>query len=369
MTPRSRHALRGLALAALLVLSTVLAGCTGCSPQEVPTQVTLSLAAEEVRTLPILTSGATRVAGEELPDAHGRLEAVLDVAHEGSTNASLDFNDVTLQALKLGIRVGDAEVPVKLLKVEGGSSWTQRSANEWDGAAVSGSRLVLWWAVDRDRVKSPAELMLREGAAYTATVDFDWRHEDCQARASGHLRTPFEDFVQASANAKTFAAAGAPTVETKGASMVGLKADFRVTSGLDVDVKGVAARAVFLGPSATAAANGTVDGGLVATPGAGSLGGGADVGVDASVSPPGVGLVLFPSLGTSMTRVTPRDTLRVQSVETGSNATYAASGLLLPAGFAAKEGLYVVLVEISYQPKDATLGVTTDTFAFGVVKK
>ena len=373
MSPR-RHALRGLALSAFLLASAVLAGCTSaCAPQEVPTQVRLSLADEEVRTLPILTSGATRVAGEELPDAHGALTFVLNVTHEGSTNESLNFNDVDMQALTLAVQVGGASVPVKLLKVDGGSSWSQRGANEWDGRAVSGSRITLWWTVDRDRVQSPADLMLREGAGYTATVDFDWRHESCYARASGHLTQAFQDFVQASVNAKTFAAAGEPVVETAGANAVGLKADFRTTSGLEVDVKGVTARAVFLGPSASvgAGANGTAGGGLVATPGAGSVAGGAgaDVGVDASVSPPGVGLVLFPSLGKSLERVTPRDTLRVQSVETGAGDAYATSGILLPAGFNAKEGLYVVLVEISYQPKDATLGMAKDTFAFGVVKK
>lgn len=371
MTPLPRAPL----LAAALLLATAISGCTDtCAPVEVPTVVSLGLTSEEVRTLPILVSGATRIAGEDVPDAHGRLEIVVDVAHPGNSNETLNFTDVTISNLRLGIEVDGAPVPVEVLKVEGAGAWTRVGPNSWSGGAVSSTRIVLWWTVDADRLAAPLALALREGAPYRASVDFDWTHRDCYAKASGRAQTSFEDFVQASANARTFAPQGEPRIEVT-ATGAGLRADYRVTSGLNVTMRGVEMRAVRLGPPAadvSANASGGLGGGLGGSPTGVAGDAGADLQGEVAVGlGPGVALVVFPTTswlaeGAPSPTVGAAQTLRVQSATTEGD--YAASGLMLPAAFADGPGVFIVHVRITYAPDDPTLGVTTDTFAHLVVR-
>lgn len=365
MTPRGNAPLFAL----LLAVTAALAGCTGgyCSPESVPTQVSIARVAEEVRTLPLLVSGATTIAGQEIPDAHGRLEFTLDVAHEGLTNASLAFDDVQIRSLRLTVEIAGESVPVEVLQVEGGSGgWAREARNSWHGAGVSGSKIVLWWTVDRDQTATPLDVVLPEGAAYTATVDFDWEHEDCVARAAGHVSQPFSDFVQASVNARTFAPLAPPTLELDGAE-VGLRAAYRITSGLDVDVRSVAARAVFLGLSPASAAADATGSSSTRAADAG-LDAGVAVGADVTVPVPAVGLALFPRMawnvsGEARDVVTPADTLAVHSAA-ASSAAYARAGTML--GLPGGEGVWIVHVEIAHEPRDATTGLTTDRFAFAV---
>ena len=344
------------AVAAVLLTSTlVVAGCTDlCTPVEVPTEVSLSLSDEEARTLPILVSGATRLAGQELPDSHGRLAFNVSVTHPDDTNASLAFRDVEVSGLSLALSVGGRDVPVKILQVEGGSAWRRVNDNHWDGGAVNGSRITLWWAVDKDRLASITELALDEGAAYELRVDFDWRHESCNARASGHTTATFDDFVEASVIATHLAPAGEATFEREG-PRAGFEAPMRVTSGHDVRIVGTSARAIILSRAAADASTT-----ITATTGAPGVGGD----VTARVVP-GLALALFPTLsskvgGGEAAQVTPRDTLVIHSAD--ANGAYATSGTV--TGLTDEPELVIILVEVEVAPQDPTLGATRDLLAY-----
>jgi hypothetical protein len=349
-------AFRALTFAFLLLLAS-LAGCTdGCAPVTVPTQVALGLVDEEVRTLPILASGATRIAGQDVPDAHGRVEMRLDVTHHGLDNASLAFEDITVTGFTLRIAVDGEQVPIEIVKMD--ADWR------------NGGLVVVWWTVDFDPARDPLALALPEGREYTATIDFDWSHRDCYATASGHRTETFNDFVQASVNARTFEAAGAPSIE-QGADGVGLKASYRVKSGLNATIRSVEARAVRFGPPAVdATVNTSTNGSLDAAPTSAQITGaiGGDVGVRAA--PLAIGLVTFPQLATFVqgnrtTSATPAAPMQVASV--GADGQYARSGAMLPGAFPAGPAVYVLTVRITYAPDDATLGTITDVFAVPVV--
>ncbi len=357
-------------IALLLAASTFLAGCTdfACTPTQVPTTVTLDLVREEARTLPILTSGETRLAGQPLPDSHGRLEFEVNIDHPGLTNESLNFTDIQIHAFRLTVQVANLTVPVEVLRVEGGQGWTRIGKNQWDGNAVDGSRLAAWWTVDRDASPSPAAVLLQEGAPYVATVAFDWIHESCVAKASGHLETPFSDFIEASANARTFASVTAPRLHAASGTAA-IAAEYRIVSGLDVEVTEVAARAVFLGLSearvgVNASTETTVDAPLEGT---------ADtrIGVGARLPLPVVGLATFPIMswnasGEARDVVTPSDNFNVHSAVAGSR-DHAPSGTVISSAASPQPGVYVVTVDITYQPTDATLGVQTDSFVYAIV--
>ncbi|GEM_PF-3906958 len=356
---------RPLALVALLLGAGLLAGCTDtCTPQDVPTQVALTLLKEEARTLPILSSGATQIAGQDLPDSHGTMRLQVSVTHPGLTNQSLNFSDVAIHALRLDLSVGGRAIPVKLLKVEGGEGWSQAGADSWDGAAQNNSEITLWWAVDRDQATRATDVVLPEGAPYVATIGFDWSHRDCAARASGHSSKDVRDFVEASVNARTFQMDGQPVV-TASASGVGLRANFTVRSGLEADVSQVTVRAVFLS-NGTQVSTGAAGGAAATVPGVtGAVGGNAS----ASAPVPTTGLVLFPTVrwsvgGEASGHATPAKPFSVYSAD--ASGRYAASGTVLPVALPAGPGLYVVLVDVAYTPSDPTLGVTTDSFAAAV---
>lgn len=355
-------------LLALALLSSALAGCTSmCSPVEVPTEVALGLEDEEVRTLPVLVSGATRVAGQEVPDAHGRMELRVDVHHPGLTNESLNFTNVAVYALALRIEVEGQAVPTKLLRIEGESGWSDVGGDRWNGGLRSGERIVLWWTVDHEQ--DLLAIALPEGKQYEATIEFDWDHDTCNVYARGHTSTTFLDAVQATVNARTFAASGTPQLEVA-PSGIGLLANFTVRSGLNVTVTGVEARAVRHGTTTMSVEAAGVTGVTTALPGAGGAGADAGAQANATVQVPLLGLALFPQLATHVNGrasqdVAPGQTLRVLSAPpTGS--TYATSGQLLTPIPVSGEGLFVLTIAITYQPSDQTLGAQTDTFGYAL---
>jgi hypothetical protein len=327
------HAARPLFWSISVLAALITSGCANpCAPEEVPTVVGIGLAVEDVRTLPILVSGATRNGDKELPDAHGRLDVRVAVDHPGLTNASLAFKDIEILGLKLAVDVDGRTGPVEVLLIEGGSGWTQRGANEWNGDAIASSVLTVWWRVDPDRAPLLDALLLPEGLPYTATVSFDWRHESCTARASGHVETAFDDFVQASTNAVTFSPVGEPHVETP-LTGAGFRASFTVRSGLEARIESVTARAVMY----------------------------------AGTQPPTLAIVTFPLVGwlvndADTDTVTPRDALEVRSID--ARGDYATSGIALPGVPRGSPSATVLIIEIKYSPTDGTAGSTQDEFAF-----
>jgi hypothetical protein len=321
---------RHLALALLLALAPLaLAGCASCASEPVPAEVALALQAEEARTLPILASGATHLAGLSLPDSHGWLDLQMNVSH--------DIPGIEVDDLRLTAKVAEQEVPVALLKVDGGRGWSQQQGGRtWAGQADDGAVLRLWWAVDREQVESVQQLRLAEGAVYEATVDFAWRHTGCGPTAHGHVTQAFSDFVEASVNARTFSTVGEPSFEATAAG-AGFKADYRIRSGLEVTVDRATALAVILkaGPASL------------------------------------LGVATFPHVGTLVngiagTHVKPGDALRAQSTAAGVGQVYAPSGVMTPAGMSVRGGLVVLLVELGYTPGDPTLGAQSDRFAYGI---
>lgn len=317
-------------LALLVVTAAIVPGCTRCDPETVEATVELTLSDEEVRTLPILASGDTQVAGQEVADSHGRLEVDVNVTHRNISR--VDVDDLTVE-----VAVDGTAVPVEVTNVGGGSGWDQADDGSWSGQAPDGSTLVLHWVVDRDEA-DPADLVLPEGAPYEAAVDFTWSYEACSIEAHGSVNESFGDHVQASADAQTFR-----TVDRQAewdATGAGFNATYETTSGLVVTVEDVSVQAIFHASD-----------GLV-----------------------GLGLVTFDQVGWNVSgdpgsTVTPDDRLNVHSSDQpGSAGSYAKTGTVAPPTVAGEPGLMVLTVTISYQPEDPTASAGTDSFVYGLVQ-
>lgn len=323
--------MRRAVLALLVVTATIVPGCTTCDPETVHATVELSLADEEVRTLPILASGATRVAGQEIADSHGRLEVDVNVTHRNISRVEVD--DLTLE-----VSVNGTVVPVEVTNVGGGSDWEQADDGSWSGEAPDGSTLTVHWVVDREQA-DVADMVLPKGAPYQATVDFAWSYEGCSIRAHGSVHRSFDDHVQASVDAQTFR-----TVDRRAewdATGAGFNATYRTTSGLVVTVEDVQALAVFHAADAT----------------------------------PGVGLVTFEEVAWNVSgdpgnTVTPEDRLHVHSAEAADpGGGYAASGTVTPPTLMGQPGLMVLSVTIRYRPDDPTASAETDSFVYGLIQE
>ncbi len=320
---------RLLAVVALLPLTAALSGCL-CAPQTVPAVVSLSDVSEEVRTLPIVVSGATHIAGIELPDSHGVFSFDIDVSH--------NLTDIEVWNMTVRVDVGNVRIPVEIVHIEGGRYLYHDGDGTWAGNVLAGDRLDLYWVVDRDLIGTVAELVLSEGDSYALTLDFSWEHDGCDHKAKGVFRETHDDFVQASVNTRSLATDGEPFFE-HGATGAGFRADYRITSGLDLTIDRATVIGVYFATDTTAE----------------------------------LGVVTFPNVGWTVDGaeadvVTPNDVLRIQSTAlAAASGTYGASGTLLPATLAAGPGLVVLLVNIAYTPTDPTLGAERDSFAYGIL--
>jgi hypothetical protein len=316
-------------VSSLVVLAAFLAGCTNCAPTTVPAVLSLSIAGEEVRTLPMLISDATTIAGVPLPipDSHGWL----DLRHAVSHNLSR----VRVDYLEVSIVVDGRDIPIRLVHATGGD--LALHGPRASGGIPREGVVRLWWAVDRDHAASAQDLVLPEGRPYRATVQVAWSHESCAYRANGDATADVDDFVQASANARMFQSQGAPRWEATPTN-AGFRADLRVRSGLEATVTGAGALAVHLPQGAGAPA-----------------------------------VVTFPRVGWSVNglpgnQVTPRDAFQAFSATALSGAAYAPSGTFAPPGATGGPGLYVLVLDLRYRAADPTLGASRDTFAWGIVR-
>lgn len=315
-----------------------LSGCTDCSPPDPSATADVSFLQEEVRTLPIIASGAKGVwpftppPGLELPDSHGYIETRLE------TTAGLPWVDV--DGLSVELEVAGQEIPIRLTRVEGGrSDDKEEPKGKWSDRVYDRAALKIWWAVDRSQVSSVSRMVLSEGASYSLTIDFSWRHTSCGGTVAGNVTRIFTDFIQASVNAKTFEGKGMPDIETTDDG-AGFKAQYGVGSGLEADVKGGSALIVYFSGSNKGEA----------------------------------ALITFPSVGTKVnglpaSKVTPADTLEIYSAaDAVIKASYGVTGTVIPPGYKPGAGLYVTTITISYTPSQATLGATNDVFGYGVLK-
>lgn len=180
----------------------MLAGA-GCGPQcepEPDISVTLTPEAEEVRSLPVLTSGKVKLLDVDVPDAHGDVKVKLAV--DG-------VDSVTVDSLVFEQQVAGQTKQVDLLR-------TQHGDDEFEVAtqAESGSVFRFVW-----RVKNLAEYLLPEGGAHTSKVKLGWGFRGCRTQGgeatvdvAGTVKSPStpRNFELVSAEAGRFLAAQGP---------------------------------------------------------------------------------------------------------------------------------------------------------------
>ncbi|MGB1586892.1 MAG: hypothetical protein ACPHID_07605 [Thermoplasmatota archaeon] len=214
----------------LIPLPVALSGCT-CMGEAIDMDVTLSLDREEVRSLPILASGAMSVTGLDIPDSHGKF------------TWDVDFDDhrvsqVDVHGLWLEIEVAGRTVPVDITHVEGLAGGG--SGQDLHGRLTDGKPLQLWWAVDRNQIDIPA------GTSYEATLRFSWSIAGCTYQASGDTTARHADQIQDSLVTTTFAAVDSAVSKT--GATVSFSADLRVKSGVHTELDEARAVAIWHGP-------------------------------------------------------------------------------------------------------------------------
>lgn len=302
------------AIAAVLVLSSFgLAGCIECNPSSVDAVVTLAPSDLQVRSLPILASGATNVAGIEVPDSHARLE--FDVAVRGGPSF------VEVEGLEVEVRVDGSPVPIEVHRVDGSGRWAS-SGSAWRGDLMDGGSLTIWWGVDWQRAGVDA-IVLGEGEDVEVGVSFAWRVADCFYVSSGTVEHPARLPVSASLATTTFEAAGAARLDPGALAGATFEANLRVANGLTTRIDGGDAVAVLL-PT-----------------GVGAPGAAVWTGVETYVG-------ALPS-----STVSPGETLRVTQ-----EAPALWSG--------GTKGLAVLVVHLRHHAADGTAGVQDDVLGFAV---
>lgn len=290
-----------------------LSGCIECDPEAVDATVTLEPVEVQVRSLPILSSGATEVAGIRVPDSHARLE--FHVTVDGGPRV-VDVHD-----LRLAVRVDGAAVPGLVTGVDSGGVW-QEHGGAWDGSVRDGGTLVLWWTVDRERAGLDA-VVLAEGAEAEAEASFSWSVDDCTHRADGKLRHTETLPVSASLVTSTFEPAGEPSLDPGTIAGASFRVDLRVKNGLTTTVEGGRAVAVLL-----------------------PAGGGAP------------GAAAWPQVVTFV-GVLPSDTVAPGETLTVREET--------PAPWVGgREGLAVLVLHLRHEAADGTGGVHEDVLGFAV---
>lgn len=143
-----------------------LAGGSGCGQQCTPEPdltVNLVQAAEDVRALPVLSSGKLSLLGVEVPDSHGDVSVQLSL--EGADSISVE--DLTFTQ-----SVGGADKDVSLVRVQ------QGDAEYADGnRARNDDRFRFLW-----RMQELADYVLAEGTAAASTVALNWRFAGCRTQ-------------------------------------------------------------------------------------------------------------------------------------------------------------------------------------------
>lgn len=320
--------MRQIGAATLLLLglfSVPFSGCM-CDSEKVEFDVDLTRSEEIVRTLPMLVSEGTRIAGVPIPvpDSHGFLDLKVDVPHPNITQVNVaDF--------RASLEVDGRDLPVRVVAIDGETRWREQRENRtWSGGLEDGETIRLWWAVDRQRADF-ADLVLKEGAPYRIRFTFEWDADDCSFAASGDVDETFNGIVRASVNAKTFQRAGTPHIDPQ-KDHIGFRANYAIKSGVSVNLDSSSGIAVVLSKGELSAA----------------------------VMPK----VSWTVNGLPGSAVKAGDTLATFSASTTSPATYARSGAVLPTGSIAPESLVIVVQDLTYRATDGSLGTVADGFAF-----
>lgn len=298
-----------------------------CDAETVEFRLGLTREDELARTLPMLVSGGTRLAGLPLPipDSHGHLDLLVDVPHPNITR-------VHVSKLRVDALVDGEPLPIRLVRIDSESSWLHQKENRtWSGDLEDGETVRLWWTVDRERVADIADVVLPEGRPYELRLRFDWNADSCSFQAEGTVDSPYEAVVRSSVNAKTFQSAGTPAVELS-AGTVGFRANYTIRSGVSVHLQSSGAVAVVFTKDAVAAA-------VI----------------------PNVGWTVNGLPGNA---VKAGDMLSTFSASETSSTAYARSGTLVPAPSTGSEHLAILVQDLLYRATDGTLSNVVDAFAF-----
>ncbi len=142
----------------------VLVGSTGCGQPCTPEPditVTLAKDVEDVRALPVLSSGKLSLLGVDVPDIHGDVSVSMQVS---------GADTLTVDALTFAQQVAGQPKDIELVRV-------QRNDAEFTNGdqAQSGSKFRFRW-----RIQKLAEYALVEGAAAVSNITMNWRFAGCR---------------------------------------------------------------------------------------------------------------------------------------------------------------------------------------------
>lgn len=215
-------------VAAIVLAALTLTGCgASCETTPVFMEVQLTLTAEQVRSLPMLASGKTGLAGVDVPDSHGVLD--WDVSFTDSRIDMVDVGD-----LQLEIAISGTSIPVKILKVEGVDY----------GRLYDGDHIRIWWTVDPNHA-TPLERSLHEGDSYQAKIKFPWYLSGCVYSGNGVAEEVTPGFIQPSVITTTFNPVSG--VVSKSGANASYEAHASIKNGISTTIQGVTAIAVGLG--------------------------------------------------------------------------------------------------------------------------
>ncbi len=216
-----------------LLLAAALAGC--CEPIPVDMTVELELVREEVRTLPILASGATSIGAIEVPDSHGRLEWK-------ASFTSQQPSAVHVTGLEIAVEVAGQPLPIQIVRLEG-LSGLSKAGDTFSGDIGNGERIVAWWTIDMQRTDAD-ELVLPAGAPYQASIEFAWSLDGCTYSGGGEASHSFQDHIIDSVASTTFRA---QSHSITSGNTVGFDVRLGIKNGADTSIEDVTAVAVWLG--------------------------------------------------------------------------------------------------------------------------
>jgi hypothetical protein len=183
-----------------------------CEP-EPDVSVTLEQPVEDVRSLPILSSGKTRLLSVNLPDAHGDDRVRLKMVNASS---------VVVDGLSFTQTIDGVVRNIELVA---------QQHNDQDvstgGTVVEGGVLRFAW-----RMKNLAEYVLPVGKSHLGKATLNWRFEGCRAQ-TGVASLDISGLVKAAASASHFALADSPAPEAyKADTLLGAKARVAVKSAV-----------------------------------------------------------------------------------------------------------------------------------------
>jgi hypothetical protein len=312
---------RGKGVCMRLVVSSLVLLAFGCFSEEADSiTVTLSQDGEEVRTLPVLASGAVSLLDVDVPDSHGSIDFGVHIT--GAT-------EVELTSLGFAIEVDGAPLDVRITRQHVGD--TNVATGPIPSTLHDGDVLTIDF-----RARQLDDIMLPEGVGYTAALDLGWREVTLETiRQADTASLEVVDTVAATVDAGSFALLSDPAAEVFAPAATGAEfsAAAEITSGLTVDIQAVRARTVYFGTDDTV---------------------------------PGIGLAIHDAVahqvgGSNAVTVAPGATLDLYSSSDpdGSPAPSGVAGVSASVGDASG-GKAVLTIEIDYEPTDGTPGVQTD---------